>query len=115
MSSAAKIPPKAAIEQEKIDHIKATVDMVALAEARGIRMKKNGRGYFGLCPFHNDKNPSLSINPKTNLWQCFGCGAAGDVIRFIELFDQVDFVEAVKRLSGNGASKGHTAKKKPAT
>jgi DNA primase catalytic core len=87
------------IEQEKIDRIKTTVDMVALAEARGIRMKKNGRGYFGLCPFHDDKNPSLSINPKTNLWQCFGCGASGDVIRFIELFDRVDFTEAVRILS----------------
>ncbi len=87
------------IEQEKIDHIKATVDMVALAEAKGIRMKKNGRSYFGLCPFHDDHNPSLSVNPKTNLWQCFGCGAAGDVIRFIELFDQVDFVEAVRQLT----------------
>ncbi len=102
------------IEQEKIDHIKATVDMVALAEAKGIRMKKNGRGYFGLCPFHNDKNPSLSVNPKTNLWQCFGCGAAGDVIRFIELFDQVDFKEAVNRLSGNGINRGHATGKKPA-
>ena len=89
------------IEQEKIDRIKTTVDMVALAEARGIKLKKNGRGYFGLCPFHDDKNPSLSINPKTNLWQCFGCGAAGDVIRFIELFDRVDFTEAVKRLSSH--------------
>src|SRR6056297_1104392 len=109
MSSAAKIPPKAGIEQEKIDHIKATVDMVALAEAKGIRMKKNGRGYFGLCPFHDDHNPSLSVNPKTNLWQCFGCGKAGDVIRFIELFDQVDFKEAVNRLSDNG----HATGKKP--
>ena len=90
------------IEQEKIDRIKATVDMIALAEAKGVHMKKNGRGYFGLCPFHNDKNPSLSINPKTNLWQCFGCGAGGDVIRFIELFDGVDFSEAVRRLSDNG-------------
>jgi len=96
------------IEQEKIDHIKATVDMKALAEARCIKLKKNGRGYFGLCPFHDDHNPSLSVNPKTNLWQCFGCGAAGDVIRFIELFDQVDFKEAVNRLSGNG----HTTRKK---
>jgi DNA primase catalytic core len=90
------------IEQEKIDRIKTTVDMIALAEAKGVHMKKNGRAWFGLCPFHNDKNPSLSINPKTNLWQCFGCGAGGDVIRFIELFDGVDFSEAVKRLSDNG-------------
>jgi len=90
-----------AIEQAVIDQAKRT-DLVALVKAKGIELKKNGKGYFGLCPFHADKNPSLSINPIKNLWQCFGCGAAGDAIRFVELFDQVDFKEAVKRLSGNG-------------
>jgi len=90
------------IEKETIESIKTTVDMVALAQAKGIKMKKNGKGWFGLCPFHNDKNPSLSVNPSTNLWQCFGCGKGGDVIRFVELFDQVNFKEAVNRLSDNG-------------
>ena len=90
------------IEKERIACIKSTVDLVALVEAKGIQLKKNGKGYFGLCPFHADKNPSLSINPSTNLWQCFGCGKGGDVIRFVELFDQVDFKEAVKRLTDNG-------------
>ena len=90
-----------AIEQAVIDQAKRT-DLVALVKAKGIELKKNGKGYFGLCPFHADKNPSLSINPNKNLWQCFGCGAAGDAIRFVEMFDQVDFKEAVKRLSGNG-------------
>lgn len=90
------------IEKNKIEAIKHGVDLKALVEAKGIRLKKNGRSWFGLCPFHNDKNPSLSINPGKNLFQCFGCGAAGDVIRFVELFDQVDFKEAVKRLSDNG-------------
>ena len=62
--------------------------------------EKNGKSWFGLCPFHNDHNPSLSVNPLTNLWQCFGCGAGGgNVIWFVELFDQVDFKEAVNRLS----------------
>ncbi len=89
------------IEKERIEHIKSTIDMVALAQAKGITMKKNGKSYLGLCPFHNDTNPSLSITPLKNEWHCFGCGKGGDVIRFIELFDQVDFREAVKRLSGN--------------
>lgn len=88
-----------AIAKETIDQVKRTTDLVALVKARGITLKKNGKGYFGLCPFHDDKNPSLSINPEDNLWQCFGCGAAGDVIRFVELIDQVDFKEAINRLS----------------
>jgi DNA primase catalytic core len=89
------------IDQEVIEQAKRT-DLVALVQAKGINLKKNGKSQMGLCPFHADKNPSLSINTKKNLWQCFGCGAAGDAIRFVELFDQVDFKEAVKRLTGNG-------------
>ena len=85
-----------AIEEETIEHIKRTVDLVALVQAKGITLKKNGKSHMGLCPFHADKNPSLSITPSKNLWQCFGYGKAGDVIRFVELFDQVDFKEAVK-------------------
>ncbi|CAB1061816.1 DNA primase DnaG, partial [Olavius sp. associated proteobacterium Delta 1] len=57
-----------------------------------------GKSYFGLCPFHDDTNPSLSVNPNKNLWQCFGCGAGGDVIRFVELIDKVTFPEAVNKL-----------------
>ena len=76
------------IEKEKIDAIKRKVDIIALIESKGIILKKNGKGYFGLCPFHEDKNPSLSVNPDSNLWQCFGCGASGDVIRFVELYDR---------------------------
>ena len=88
------------IEKEKIEAIKRDVDLVALIESRGISLKENGKGYKGLCPFHEDTNPSLSVTPSTNLWQCFGCGAGGDVIRFVELFDQVDFPTAVGRLKG---------------
>ncbi|MFH1618219.1 MAG: CHC2 zinc finger domain-containing protein, partial [Candidatus Margulisiibacteriota bacterium] len=106
------------IERENIDAIKHGVDLKDYIESRGIPLKKNGKGYFGLCPFHNDTNPSLSVNPKEHLWQCFGCGAAGDVIRFVELFDKVTFQEAVKRLTGNGPnSKAATepGNDKPAT
>jgi DNA primase catalytic core len=89
------------IEKEKIGVIKRTVDIKSLIESKGIHLKKNGKGYFGRCPFHDDKTPSLSVNIQENLWQCFGCDKGGDVIRFVELFDQVDFKEAVKRLSGD--------------
>ena len=86
------------IEKQTIESIKQGVNLVALIQSRGISLKKNGRGYVGLCPFHEDKKPSLSVNPETNLWQCFGCGTGGDVIRFVELFDKVAFPQAVKSL-----------------
>lgn len=87
------------IEKEKIEELKKSIDLVVLVESRGIPLKKNGKSYKGLCPFHEDKTPSLSVNPNTNLWQCFGCSAGGDVIRFVELIDKVDFPQAVSRLS----------------
>ena len=112
------------IEKETIESIKSSVDLAALVKAKGIQLKKNGKSYFGLCPFHDDTNPSLSINPTENLWQCFGCGAGGDVIRFVELIDKVSFPEAVKklkaespRLKSNSISQsrqGVTGKAKPA-
>ena len=97
------------IEKERIQHIKEGVDLVALVQSRGITLTKNGKGYRGLCPFHDDKDPSLLVNPDKNLWNCFGCDKGGDPIRFIELIDQVDFKEAVKRLSEENPSPKRTA------
>lgn len=64
---------------------------MALVESRGIRLTKNGKGYKGRCPFHEDQDPSFSVNPDKNLWNCFGCDKGGDAIRFVELYDHVDF------------------------
>ncbi|MGD9160627.1 MAG: CHC2 zinc finger domain-containing protein [Desulfobacteraceae bacterium] len=104
------------IEKEKIEELKRSIDLVALVQSRGIPLKKNGKGYKGLCPFHEDKTPSLSVNPDTNLWRCFGCDAGGDVISFIEYMDKVDFKEAVKQLSaisGQPSAKRKTTTNKP--
>ena len=89
------------IEKARIEAVKCGVDLVELIKSRGIQLKKNGKGYVGLCPFHTEVTPSFSVNPKENLWQCFGCGTGGDAIRFVELFDKVSFPEAVERL-GSG-------------
>lgn len=106
------------IEKEIIESIKQGVDLVTLIESRGISLKKNGKGYKGLCPFHEDTNPSLSVT-STNLWQCFGCGKGGDVIRFVELFDRVDFPTAVGRLKAESpkrkATPGETVNGKRST
>ena len=89
------------IEKERIEAVKHGVDLVALIRSRGIELKKKGKGYVALCPFHAEETPSFSINPAKNLWQCFGCGTGGDAIRFVELFDKVSFPEAVEKLGGS--------------
>lgn len=87
------------IEEKRIEHIKTNTDLVSLIRSRGVELKKNGKGYRGKCPFHEDNDPSLSVNPEQNLWNCFGCDAGGDAIRFIELYDNVSFNKAVESLT----------------
>jgi DNA primase len=87
------------IAKERIEAAKHGVDLVQLVQSRGITLKKNGKGYVGLCPFHAEETPSFSVSPRENLWQCFGCGIGGDSIRFVELFDKVSFPAAVEKLS----------------
>ncbi len=96
------------VEKEHIDNIKQTVDLVPFMKSCGIDLKKVGLNYRGHCPFHKDTSPSLTVNPQDNLWNCFGCDAGGDVIRFVELHDKVEFKEAVQILSSQAST---TAKK----
>jgi DNA primase len=94
------------IAAPELARLKHDVDLVALMQARGVALQKRGRSWQGRCPFHEDgATPSLSVSPDKGLWRCFGCGAAGDAIRFVELCDQVTFPEAVQRLGGERLKK----------
>ncbi|MCP3888340.1 MAG: toprim domain-containing protein [Desulfobulbaceae bacterium] len=88
------------IDQHEIDTIKQGVDLVPFMQACGVQLKQVGGNYRGFCPFHEDTTPSLTVNPKENLWNCFGCDKGGDNIRFVQLFDKLSFDEAVERLKG---------------
>ena len=89
------------IPEELIDRIKQTTDLVAVIKARGVKLRKRGKQHKGRCPFHEGKTPFFTVTPAEHLWHCFGCDTGGDVIRFVELMDKVDFPEAVKRLNGH--------------
>ena len=64
-----------------------------------IDVKPKGRGYWALCPFHNDRNPSLSINREGQYFHCFVCGVGGNAIRFIMKYESCSFMEAVETLA----------------
>jgi DNA primase catalytic core len=90
----------ASIPQETIDRIKREVSVADLARQRGIELKGSGENLLGLCPFHEDHEPSLVITPAKNLWNCLGaCGKGGDVIRWVETAEHVPFLRAVELLS----------------
>lgn len=81
-----------------IEKIKSNLDILQVVKNEGFDPKKNGRGYKLLCPFHDDKNPSLSVDDKKQLFHCFGCGKSGDVIKFIEYLHNYSFKEATQYL-----------------
>jgi DNA primase catalytic core len=86
------------VPQDVKERIKREVSIQRLAEARGIKLHRSGRSLMGLCPFHDDRNPSLSIDPVKNEWQCFGCGRKGDVIEWVKCAEGVSFHHALEML-----------------
>jgi DNA primase len=64
-----------------------------------LTLKKQGRNYVGLCPFHHEKTPSFSVSPEKGLFYCFGCGAGGGLFQFVMRIDNVEFAQAVQRLA----------------
>lgn len=64
-------------------------------------LRKKGKSWWGLCPFHNEKTPSFSVSEDKQLYHCFGCGVGGDVIKFVQEYAKCSFREALERLSGN--------------
>ena len=89
----------AKIPQQEIDQLKQSISLVRLAESYNIKLKKHGKDDIGLCPFHNDKEPSLIISPDKNLWHCLGaCNEGGSVIEFIMKIEGVSFRHAVELL-----------------
>lgn len=64
-----------------------------------VKLKKMGANYFGLCPFHPDTNPSMSVSPKKKIYKCFSCGAAGNVITFVQKFKKISFAQALKEIA----------------
>lgn len=83
---------------EIIDEVRASSDIVEII-SEYIHLKKSGRNYFGVCPFHNEKTPSFSVSPDKQIFHCFGCGAGGNAISFLMKIENISFVEAVQTLA----------------
>ena len=86
------------IPQEIIDEIASRVDIVDVV-GRYVPLKKQGANYTGLCPFHNEKTPSFSVSPSKQIYHCFGCGAGGNVFKFLMEIEHLSFPEAVRKLA----------------
>lgn len=84
--------------KESIENLKNQINIVDVV-GRRVKLKRAGANFKGLCPFHNEKTPSFMVSESRQYFNCFGCGARGDVIAFVEKYDNLDFTEAVEKLS----------------
>ena len=87
------------IPQRFIDDLLSRVDVVEVVGER-VQLKKAGRNYSGLCPFHQEKTPSFTVSADKQFYHCFGCGVHGNALRFLMEYDKLPFPEAVEQLAG---------------
>jgi len=86
------------IPEDILQRIRDATDITDVV-GEHVQLSKKGRNLFGLCPFHNENSPSFSVSPERQIYHCFGCGAGGNVFKFIQEIDRVSFVEAVTFLA----------------
>lgn len=83
---------------EIIDEVRQTNDIVDII-SQYVHLKRSGRNFFGLCPFHNEKSPSFSVSPDKQIFHCFGCGVGGNVFTFLTKIEGINFIEAIQTLA----------------
>ena len=88
----------ARIPETKIEEIESASDIVSTI-ARYVSLKKAGKNFKGLCPFHKEKTPSFIVSPEKQIYHCFGCGKGGNVFNFIKSVENISYIEAVKRIA----------------
>ena len=86
------------IPEEKIEEIRSASDIVDVVSAY-VRLKRRGKSYVGLCPFHQEKTPSFHVTPEKQMFYCFGCQEGGNVFSFLMKTEKVSFIEAVRTLA----------------
>ena len=84
------------LDNALINEIKNKVDIVEVISSY-VTLSMRGKNYFGVCPFHDDHSPSMSVSKEKQIYTCFSCGATGNVFNFIQNFDHISFLEAVKK------------------
>lgn len=84
--------------EEIINDVRQSNDIVDVI-SQYVHLKRSGRNFFGLCPFHNEKSPSFSVSPDKQIFHCFGCGVGGNVITFISKIEGLNFIETVQMLA----------------
>ena len=86
------------ISDIKKEEVKDAADIVEVVSDY-VKLKRSGSGFIGLCPYHNEKTPSFTVNPSLGIFKCFGCGETGDVFKIVMDQEGISFPEAVRQLA----------------
>ena len=100
------------MDNNLIDEIRAHVNIVDIISSY-LPLTKKGKNYFGVCPFHDDHSPSMSVSEEKQIFTCFSCGASGNVFKFLQDYENISFLESVKKCADiSGISFSYGAEKK---
>ena len=88
------------IKEESIERLLSIVDIVDVVE-KYVPLKRSGRNWVGICPFHDDRNPSMSVNSQMGIFHCFSCKAGGNAIKFIMEYEKISYPEAIEKLAAS--------------
>ena len=88
----------ASLSNEELNKIRNSVNIVDVIGS-SINLEKKGKNYFGICPFHDDHTPSMSVSDEKQIFTCFVCGASGNVFSFVKDYENITFIEAVNKVA----------------
>ncbi len=86
------------IPEDLIEDIRSRTDILEVVSAH-VLLKKSGKNYKGLCPFHSEKTPSFTVSPDKQIYHCFGCGAGGNAFKFLMEMEDLPFLDVVRKLA----------------
>ena len=86
------------LSTEQLIEIRSSVDIIDVISSY-LPLVQKGKNYFGVCPFHDDHSPSMSVSKEKQIYTCFSCGATGNVYKFIMDYEHITFMEAVKKVA----------------
>ncbi|MFU9138060.1 CHC2 zinc finger domain-containing protein [Erwinia tasmaniensis] len=105
---------KGRMTPEELEQLKCDVSLVMVAQSQGHKLRKQGKAFVTLCPFHHEKTPSCSISPDKNLWHCFGCEAGGSVLDWLQHTERLTYPQTLVRLRELAGSASSSAAAVPA-
>src|SRR5512146_1827555 len=87
------------ISEAKIEEIRSSANIVDVISGY-VQLRKRGKNFLGLCPFHSEKTPSFTVSEDKQIFHCFGCHTGGNVFKFLMEYEKISFIEAVQELAG---------------